>query len=138
MAERRPVQYVIADDLRELILGRDLAGGAMLPSEAELAARYAVTRVTANRAVRVLRDEGLVVHRHSVGWFAAVTPLVACLHRVQDAVAAGRHPDPADVEVLAAVIPLLWTDRRSALPADWLRPPPPPGSARLTSAGLVD
>jgi DNA-binding GntR family transcriptional regulator len=118
MPERRPVQYVIADDLRELILGRHVAGGAMLPSEAELAARYAVTRVTANRAVRVLRDEGLVVHRHSVGWFAAVTPLVACLHRVQDALAAGRHPDLVDVEVLARAIPRLWTDRRNALPTE--------------------
>jgi DNA-binding transcriptional MocR family regulator len=47
---------VIADDLRELILGRGLAEGAALPSEADLTARYAVARVTANRAVRVLRD----------------------------------------------------------------------------------
>jgi DNA-binding FadR family transcriptional regulator len=138
MPERRPVQHVIADDLRELILRRDLAGGASLPSEADLTARYSVTRVTTYRAVRVLRDEGLVVHRHSVGWFAAVTPVVACLHRVQDAIIAGRHPDLADVGVLAAVIPLLWTDRRSALIADGLRPPPPPGPARLTAAGLVD
>jgi GntR family transcriptional regulator len=129
MAERRPVQHVIADDLRGQILGRDLRAGAKLPSEAALSARYNVTRVTANRAVRVLRDEGLVVHRHSVGWFAAVTPLVACLHRVQDALAAGAHTDPADVAALAAAVPQLWTDRRTALTPD--RP------ARLT-AGLVD
>jgi DNA-binding FadR family transcriptional regulator len=118
MPDRRPVQYVIADDLRGQILARDLADGAMLPSEAELTARYAVTRVTAGRAVRVLRDEGLVVHRHGVGWFAAVTPLVACLHRVQDALAAGGQADPADIQALVTAVPLLWTDRRSALSAD--------------------
>jgi DNA-binding FadR family transcriptional regulator len=110
----------------------------VLPSEADLAARYAVTRVTANRAVRVLRDEGLVVHRHGTGWFAAVTPVVACLHRVQDAVVAGRHPDLVDIEVLAAVIPRLWTDRRSPLAADGVRPLPPPGPAPRTSAGSTD
>jgi DNA-binding FadR family transcriptional regulator len=122
MPERRPVQHVIADDLRGRILGCDLGAGARLPSEADLTVRYRVTRVTANRAVRVLRDEGLVVHRHSVGWFAAVPPLVACLHRVQDALATGRPPDPTDVTVLATAIPVLWTDRRSPLPAEVPRP----------------
>lgn len=50
--------------------------GAQMPSEAELVARFAVSRMTVNRAIRDLQADGLVVRSQGVGTFAAP------LHRV--------------------------------------------------------
>ena len=50
--------------------------GALMPSEAELVARFSVSRMTVNRAIRELQSEGLVVRSQGVGTFAAP------LHRV--------------------------------------------------------
>jgi GntR family histidine utilization transcriptional repressor len=47
-----------------------------MPSEAELVARFAVSRMTVNRALRELQTEGLVTRTQGVGTFAAP------LHRV--------------------------------------------------------
>lgn len=47
----------------------------MLPSEAELGAEFAVSRVTVRRALEVLRDDGLVDARQGFGWFVAQEPL---------------------------------------------------------------
>jgi GntR family transcriptional regulator, histidine utilization repressor len=52
------------------------APGALMPSEAELVAQFAVSRMTVNRALRELRAEGLVQRTQGVGTFAAP------LHRV--------------------------------------------------------
>ena len=61
----------ISDDLRRQITGGDLASGAVLPSEAELAGSYGVSRVTVRKALEVLRDEGVVASRQGFGWFVA-------------------------------------------------------------------
>jgi GntR family histidine utilization transcriptional repressor len=45
--------------------------GALMPSEAELVARFAVSRMTVNRALRELQAEGLVSRTQGVGTFAA-------------------------------------------------------------------
>ncbi len=52
------------------------APGALMPSEAELVAQFAVSRMTVNRALRELQAEGLVARTQGVGTFAAP------LHRV--------------------------------------------------------
>ena len=52
------------------------APGALMPSEAELVAQFAVSRMTVNRALRELQTEGLVQRTQGVGTFAAP------LHRV--------------------------------------------------------
>jgi GntR family transcriptional regulator, histidine utilization repressor len=52
------------------------APGALMPSEAELVAQFAVSRMTVNRALRELQAEGLVTRTQGVGTFAAP------LHRV--------------------------------------------------------
>jgi GntR family transcriptional regulator, histidine utilization repressor len=59
----------------ELARGR-WTPGALMPSEAELVARFAVSRMTVNRALRELQSEGLVTRTQGVGTFAAP------LHRV--------------------------------------------------------
>lgn len=50
--------------------------GAQMPSEAELVARFGVSRMTVNRALRELQAEGLVERSQGIGTFAAR------LHRV--------------------------------------------------------
>lgn len=50
---------VVADDLAQLILG-ELAPGQSLPSEADLATRYSVSRLTIREAVKLLAGRGLL------------------------------------------------------------------------------
>jgi DNA-binding GntR family transcriptional regulator len=67
----RPVYvYVqVADDIAEQIRSGILAPGAMLPAERDLAEIYGVAYLTARRAVRELRDRGLVVTLPARGTF---------------------------------------------------------------------
>jgi DNA-binding GntR family transcriptional regulator len=50
----------IADDIAGQIERGELQPGARLPSEADLAEHYGAARMTTSRAVRELRDRGLV------------------------------------------------------------------------------
>ena len=65
----RPPYMQIANALRAAILTKQLAPGEQLPSGNELAKRYSVARMTVQQALRVLRDEGLVVTRQGSGVF---------------------------------------------------------------------
>ncbi|HAS10389.1 MAG TPA: hypothetical protein DCS55_07715, partial [Acidimicrobiaceae bacterium] len=93
----REIRYVaIADDLRRQITSGDLAAGAVLPSEADLAGSYGVSRVTVRKALELLRSEGLIGSRQGFGWFVAV-PVVrrslATLSTIEaDLAAQGREP----------------------------------------------
>ncbi|KUP97885.1 GntR family transcriptional regulator [Thermobifida cellulosilytica] len=63
----RPPFQQVANALRAAILTRKLKPGDKLPSGAELAATYGVARMTVQQAIRVLRDEGLVVSQQGRG-----------------------------------------------------------------------
>jgi len=65
----RPPYVQVANTLRAAILARTLAPGEQLPSGPELAKRYGVARMTVQSALRVLRDEGLIVSRQGSGVF---------------------------------------------------------------------
>jgi DNA-binding transcriptional regulator YhcF (GntR family) len=65
----RPPYQQVANALRAAILTRKLAPGEKLPSGNELAQRYGVARMTVQQAIRLLRDEGLVVSRQGSGVF---------------------------------------------------------------------
>ena len=65
----RPPYQQVANLLRAAILTRKLAPGEKLPSGNELAKRYGVARMTVQQAIRVLRDEGLIVSRQGSGVF---------------------------------------------------------------------
>ncbi len=72
---RRPS---LVEEVREALL-EELARpavqrGARLPSETELADRFAVSRATVREAVRGLIDAGLLVRRHGAGTFVADAP----------------------------------------------------------------
>jgi DNA-binding transcriptional MocR family regulator len=62
----------IANLLRRAITSRQLASGERLPTETKLAEHFGVARMTVRRAVRELRDEGLLVSASGRG--VAVRP----------------------------------------------------------------
>ncbi|CAN5548603.1 hypothetical protein BH24ACT5_BH24ACT5_08850 [soil metagenome] len=69
-----PVQYRrIEGYLRELI--DSSSPGDVLPTEAELCARFHVSRMTARQALQVLTNAGLVERRRGRGTFVATQPL---------------------------------------------------------------
>ncbi len=59
----------IADILREKITSGELAPGAAMPSEAALVEEHGVTRATVRRAMRVLKEEGLVYSEKGYGTY---------------------------------------------------------------------
>jgi DNA-binding transcriptional regulator YhcF (GntR family) len=65
----RPASQQIANHLRAAILTGRFAPGERLPSQNELAERYDVARETVKSALRILREERLVVTRQGSGAF---------------------------------------------------------------------
>jgi DNA-binding transcriptional regulator YhcF (GntR family) len=65
----RPPYLQVANLLRAAILTKKFAAGERLPSQAELATRYDVARMTIQQALRVLREENLIVSRQGSGVF---------------------------------------------------------------------
>jgi GntR family transcriptional regulator len=62
-------RHAIADDLRNQILTGRFKAGERLPSEAHLAAQYAVSTATLRTALAVLQSEGMVEKIHGKGNF---------------------------------------------------------------------
>lgn len=58
--------------------------GALMPSEAELVARFGISRMTVNRALKELQAEGLVERAQGVGTFAARLHRVAATLTLRD------------------------------------------------------
>lgn len=69
----------VADELRTEILRGDLAPGAKLPSENQLADRFEVTRVTVRKGIALLKMEGLVTTHQGKGAFVRERPHVNLL-----------------------------------------------------------
>ncbi|CAM5314898.1 MULTISPECIES: GntR family transcriptional regulator [Streptomyces] len=59
----------VASAIREAILSGEFAPDSLLPSEAQLMARYGVSRPTVRNAIAALRAEGLIDVRHGKGSF---------------------------------------------------------------------
>jgi DNA-binding FadR family transcriptional regulator len=56
----KPAYQQVADQLRDLIISRELAWGDRLPPEGELGSWFGVSRSTVREALRVLASQGLV------------------------------------------------------------------------------
>jgi len=69
MDDQRSPYLQVADMLRASIQTGTLQAGDRLPSVTELAASYNVAKMTVQRAIGVLRDEGLVVSWQGRGTF---------------------------------------------------------------------
>ncbi|MEU0564105.1 GntR family transcriptional regulator [Nonomuraea sp. NPDC005983] len=65
----RPPFQQVATQLRAAILTRKFAPGEKLPSGPELAKAFGVARQTIQQAIRLLREEGLIVSRQGSGVF---------------------------------------------------------------------
>jgi GntR family transcriptional regulator len=75
--ERPPSQYrQLADLLRERILRGDYPPGSTFPSEPELAAEHGLSRPTVNRALLVLRNEGLIRVERGRGTIVRSVPTI--------------------------------------------------------------
>jgi GntR family histidine utilization transcriptional repressor len=85
----------------ELAQGRWLPG-ALMPSDAELVARFGVSRMTVTRALRELQAEGLVERVQGVGTFAAHLYRVSSTLTIRDLheeIVARGHRHDAEVHV---------------------------------------
>jgi DNA-binding transcriptional regulator YhcF (GntR family) len=67
--DARPASQQIANVLRAAILTHRFVSGERLPSQNELAERYGVARETIKSALRILREDRLVVTRQGSGAF---------------------------------------------------------------------
>jgi GntR family transcriptional regulator len=75
--ERAPSQYrQLADLLRAAILRGDYPPGSTFPSEPELAEKHGVSRPTINRALLVLRSEGLIRVERGRGTIVRSVPTI--------------------------------------------------------------
>ncbi|MGW4725095.1 GntR family transcriptional regulator [Streptomyces sp. S1] len=61
--DRRSLHERIAADLRDEIMSGDLAPGAKLPSTVHLKARFDASSATVQKALQLLKEEGLVIGR---------------------------------------------------------------------------
>ncbi|WP_207782367.1 GntR family transcriptional regulator [Phytoactinopolyspora limicola] len=67
--DSRPPYVQVANALRAAILTKKFSPGDKLPSGKELAKQYGVARMTVQQALRLLREENLIVSRHGSGVF---------------------------------------------------------------------
>lgn len=70
----RPSYVQVTDDLRAAIESGDLGPGQRLASGRDLAGQYGVALMTAQRAIDVLRAEGLVTSHQGRGVFVRAEP----------------------------------------------------------------
>jgi GntR family transcriptional regulator len=104
--ERRIRYQEIADELRRQAVAAPQ--GSLLPSEAELSARFGASRVTVRRALELVREEGLIAARQGFGWFVATEPVrqrLEHLGTVEDQLAAGGRQAERKVTEFAFVSP---------------------------------
>ncbi|XVV03705.1 GntR family transcriptional regulator [Actinosynnema sp. CA-248983] len=73
-ADPRPAYQQIADDLRRFVASDEVQVGDKLPSLAELQAKYGRAVMTLQKALDVLRAEGLVISRQGEGTIVVKKP----------------------------------------------------------------
>ena len=100
-------QYLkVKNHLREGIASGRWVPGDLLPSEAELTQHFAVSRMTVNRALRELLQEGLIERLQGVGTFVAQLHKISSTLTVRDVheeILARGHGHEARVHVLEKV-----------------------------------
>jgi GntR family histidine utilization transcriptional repressor len=103
-----PPYAQIKQTLKAALAKGDYAAGAQLPSEAELVARFAVSRMTVGRALNELAAEGLVERRQGAGTFAASLHHVSSTLTLRDLhaeIEERGHRHEAQVKRLRAELP---------------------------------
>ena len=72
----------VADELRKAIKRGDFPPGSALPSQPDLARQYGLNQTSINRAIALLRAEGLVRVEHGRGAFVQEIPTVKRMRRI--------------------------------------------------------
>lgn len=83
-AAPEPIYRQIKNVIQQRIASGEWQAGQKLPSENDLVAALDVSRMTINRALRELTQEGLIKRVHGLGSFVAETPRHASLIELQD------------------------------------------------------
>ena len=69
-----PPRVRVANELRDDIRSKKLLPGEQLPTITQLCERFDVSRNTVVAAIRILKDEGLVIGQRGWGTFVAGEP----------------------------------------------------------------
>jgi GntR family histidine utilization transcriptional repressor len=83
-AAPEPIYQQIKKTIQQRIDSGEWIAGQKLPSENDLVVALAVSRMTINRALRELTQEGLINRVHGLGSFVAEAPRHASLIELQD------------------------------------------------------
>ncbi len=83
-AAPEPIYQQIKKTIERKIAAGEWTAGQKLPSENELVAALEVSRMTINRALRELTQQGLINRVHGLGSFVAEAPRHASLIELQD------------------------------------------------------
>ncbi len=83
-AAPEPIYLQIKNTIERRIASGEWPAGQKLPSENELVDALGVSRMTINRALRELTQQGLIRRVHGIGSFVAETPRHASLIELQD------------------------------------------------------
>lgn len=104
-ARREDLVQRVAGALREQIIAGDLAVGAKLVPEAELAKTLGISRPSLREAIRILASEGLVVVKHGIGTFVSAQrkPMLGSLELMRSLTdlirASGGEPASRDLSI---------------------------------------
>lgn len=74
MYEKKVLSEQVANDLRQMILNKDLKPGDKLPNELVLTEQLNVSRSTVREAIKTLRSENILEVRRGLGTFVSATP----------------------------------------------------------------
>ena len=99
-----PLYYQLQELVKEQIESGGWRPGDRLPSEPELARRYAVSRVVVRQALAILQDDGQIVRVQGRGTFVAEPKLDARAGGLARLLATPRPPD-VTIDVLEAGTP---------------------------------
>src|SRR5690242_3892764 len=119
--ERTPPSKTIAEAIRSQIESGELAPGAQLPSERDLASTYGTARNTAREAVRILSDAGLVITDQGKGSF--VRPQTSLIRLGNDRYSP-KHRDTGLSPFLLECAKQGKTGRSEVRSIDRVQPPP--------------
>ncbi len=97
-----PLSAQLAQLLRELIRSGQLAPGDRVPSEPQLARDHAVSRDTAQRALAMLAEEGLITRRRGVGSIVSIVEPLTEVHAAPGARISSRLPTAAERDAAKA------------------------------------
>jgi DNA-binding GntR family transcriptional regulator len=109
-----PLYYQLQELVKEQIESGTWRPGDRLPSEPELARRYAVSRVVVRQALAILQDDGQIVRVQGRGTFVAEPKLDARAGGLARLLATPRPPD-VTIDVLEAGTPPVEPSIRGGL-----------------------